>query len=139
MNVKNCRKCGKIFNYIGGQFICPSCAEAMEAKFQEVKAYIYEHKDIASIPVVAEACNVEPNQIRQWLREERLSIGDDSPLGIECESCGVTIKCGRFCEKCKDDMARGLISAAGLDRKPQQAAAQKAAREAARMRFLDRK
>lgn len=138
MNVKNCRKCGKIFNYIGGAMFCPACVESLEAKFQEVKTYIYEHKDAASIPVVAEACNVEPNQIRQWLREERLSIGDDSPLGIECESCGVTIKSGKFCEKCKNDIASGLINAAGLNKKAAPAA-QKAARDAARMRFLDRK
>lgn len=138
MNVKNCRKCGKIFNYISGQQICPACIEALEAKFQEVKAYIQEHRDAASITVVAEACEVEVNQIKNWVREERLTFGDDSPMGIECESCGAVIKSGRFCDKCKDSIAKGLIDAAGLNAKKEEPA-KKAAREAARMRFLDGK
>ncbi len=138
MNVRNCRKCGKIFNYIGGQPICPACAEALEAKFQEVKEYIREHKDAASIVVVAQECNVDVNQIRQWVREERLTFGEDSVMGIECESCGATIKSGRFCDKCKNDIAKGLIDAAGLNKKPEPEA-RKQVREAARMRFLEGK
>lgn len=136
MNVKNCRKCGKIFNYIAGPQICPACAEAIETKFQEVKEYIRNNGRTATIPQVAEACEVEVNQIRQWVREERLTFGDDSPMGIECESCGETIKSGRFCEKCKNDMAKGLIDAAGLNKKQEKV--ERATREVARMRFLDR-
>ena len=30
MNVRNCRKCGKIFNYIAGPFVCPACREELE-------------------------------------------------------------------------------------------------------------
>lgn len=37
MDVKNCRKCKRLFNYIGGQQICPACREAIEAEFQKVK------------------------------------------------------------------------------------------------------
>lgn len=137
MNVKNCKKCGKIFNYISGLPICPACREALEGKFQEVKEYIRQHPETASVPQIAEACDVDSNQIRQWVREERLTFGDDSPMGIECESCGEIIKTGRFCEKCKDSIAKGLIDAAGLNKKPEPEQ-RKQAREAARMRFLDR-
>lgn len=136
MNVRNCRKCGKIFNYIAGLPICPACAEATEKKFQEVKEYVREHRDAASISVVAEACDVDVNQIKQWVREERLTFGDDSPMGIECESCGTIIKSGRFCDKCKDGITKGLIDAAGLNAKKEEAP--KRSRESARMRFLDR-
>ena len=137
MNVRNCKKCGKIFNYITGLPICPACREGIEAKFQEVKEYIREHKSAASIPEIAEACGVEANQIRQWVREERLTFGDDSPMGIECESCGAIIKSGRFCDNCKNSIAKGLIDAAGLSKKAEPEA-KKATRDAARMRFLDR-
>ena len=37
MNVRNCRNCGRIFNYVTGTVICPGCRDALEAKFQEVK------------------------------------------------------------------------------------------------------
>ena len=137
MNVKNCKKCGKIFNYVLGPQICPACQEALENKFQEVKEYIREHRDTSNITTVAEECNVDVNQIKQWVREERLVFGEESAMGIECESCGAMIKSGRFCEKCKNDISKGLIDAAGLNKKrePERKAMH---REAARMRFLDR-
>ena len=71
MNVRNCKKCGRIFNYVSGMPICMQCKEKLEEKFQEVKKYIQENRH-ASIPQVSEACEVSTNQIQQWLREERL-------------------------------------------------------------------
>ena len=79
--------CGKIFNYVVGPVICPRCREAREEKFQEVKKYIDEHRG-ADILEVSEECDVEPGQIHQWIREERLQFADDSPIKIACEGCG---------------------------------------------------
>lgn len=134
MNVKNCRKCGKMYNYISGPNMCPDCREALEKKFQEVKEYVRENKG-STINMVAEACEVDAQQIKQWVREERLEFSSDSALVIECESCGSPIKIGRFCEKCKNSMANSFAEAAGLNKKPE--AAKRPTREAARMRFLD--
>lgn len=135
MNVRNCRKCGKIFNYIAGPQTCPACREAMEAKFQEVKEYVRENGN-ATIPDISAACDVDQNQIKQWVREERLTFSDESVGGIECEICGVLIKTGRFCDKCKFDIAKGLTDATKVD-KPQEET-KKQLRDAARMRFLDK-
>ncbi len=107
MNVRNCRSCGRIFNYFSGPHICPSCREALEAKFQEVKEYIREHKG-AGIGEVAEACDVEVQQIHQWLRESRLEVTPDSPIQLTCENCGAVIRSGRFCEKCTNSVAQGF-------------------------------
>ena len=84
MNVRNCRKCGKIFNYVSGPPICMQCREALEAKFQEVKKYIQEHAH-ASIPEVSEACDVSTNQIQQWLRDERMELCEGYGLTLQCE------------------------------------------------------
>ncbi|MCR5773762.1 MAG: flagellar protein [Lachnospiraceae bacterium] len=107
MNVKNCRKCGKIFNYIGGVPICPACKEDLEKKFNDVKNYIRENPK-ASIPKICEDCEVDTGQLQQWIREERLIFSDDSPVGIPCEKCGTMIHSGRYCEKCKAELANGL-------------------------------
>lgn len=134
MNVRNCRSCGNLFNYVTGQAICPSCREKMEKKFQEVKEYIREHKG-ASIPEVAEECDVDAGQIRQWLREDRLEVTADSAIFLSCESCGAAIRSGRFCEKCMGNMTRGFQEVL----KGNQAAQAKPAREDAqgpKMRFL---
>lgn len=135
MNVKNCRKCGKIFNYIGGLPICPTCREAADKQFQDVKEYIREHKG-SSVAEVAEACEVDEAQIRQWVREERLVFDTESGIGIVCESCGVTIPSGRLCDKCKLNLVNGLTAAG---RRPVAPTQQKPTRENPRMRFLDNK
>ena len=110
MNVRNCRKCGKMFNYIQGPPICQNCKAALEQKFEEVKAYIREHKS-AKINEIAENCDVEPRQIETWIREERLVFAGDSPVKIFCETCGAPIFTGRYCEKCKKNQANTFSSA----------------------------
>lgn len=132
MDVRNCKSCRRLFNYIGGQSLCPSCLTKLEDKFQEVKKYI-EENPLAPITQVAEEMEISVGQLKQWVREERLSFSEQSVVGIECESCGVMIKTGRFCDKCKNDLANTLNSAI---KKKEPAAVQKK-REEARMRFLD--
>ncbi len=110
MDVRNCKRCGKIFNYVAGQPICPSCKEEIEHKFQTVKDYIRDNKK-AGMTDICEACDVTDKLLKQWIREERLIFGDESPVGIDCEGCGAIIKSGRFCDKCKNDLARDLVSA----------------------------
>jgi flagellar operon protein (TIGR03826 family) len=107
MNIRNCRTCGRIFNYVSGPAICPACRDSLEAKFQQVKDYIRDNRGVG-IQEVAEACEVESAQIRQWLREERLELTPDSPMVLNCENCGEPIRSGRFCPKCKDNMAKNF-------------------------------
>ena len=133
MNVRNCRNCGRLFNYISGIVICPACKESLEAKFQEVKEYIREHKG-AGIQEVAEACDVETAQIRQWLREERLEVTENSALFLNCESCGTPIRSGRYCAKCKTELTRDLNGILKDSRQRQKPAEDKA--QGARMRFI---
>ena len=64
MNARNCKKCGRVFNYISGMPLCPTCKEEMEEKFQAVKEYIQNNKD-TTIKTVAEECEVDEGQIRQ--------------------------------------------------------------------------
>ena len=135
MDVKNCRGCGRLFNYIGGgYYYCPACMEKLEEKFADVKKYIRENPK-ATIPEISKDNDVSIMQIERWIREERLVFSDDSPIGIECERCGATIKSGRFCPQCKDAIQKGLGSAYRED-KPG-AAPIKDRRDGARMRFHD--
>ena len=111
-SIKNCRKCGKMFNYMMGSPICPACREKIEKKFQEVKEYVREHK-AASMKQITEDCDVERKQVEQWVREERLVFSDESPIKLACERCGAYITTGRFCDKCKKETAND-VSAAGV-------------------------
>ena len=135
MNVKNCRKCGKLFNYAYGPVICKECIDAQEAIFQEAKKYVQDNPG-CDIRELAEAVDVEVNQIRQWIREERLQFSDDSPIRIACEGCGAMIASGRFCDACKNNMANGLNSAFGLNKKPIEPEIKKKSSDGNKMRFL---
>ncbi|PXV90171.1 flagellar operon protein (TIGR03826 family) [Lachnotalea glycerini] len=136
MDVRNCKKCRKLFNYIGGQPICPSCLADLEDEFQKVKVYLRENPK-ATMVMIAEDNEVSVQQIKQWIREERLSFTDDSPVAIECENCGTMIRTGRYCKQCKDKIANNMNEAI---KKPTAILAKdkKPTREKERMRFLDK-
>lgn len=136
MNVRNCRKCGKLFNHISGLPICPACKDKLEEKFQAVKKYIRENR-MADIKEVAEECEVEVGQIQQWIREERLEFTEDSPVKIPCENCGEMIRSGKYCEKCKREMTNNLSS---VMEKPKAVLVEpkKPQSTGNKMRFLDR-
>ena len=110
MELMNCRNCKKLFNYITGEKLCPACKALMEDKFQEVKRYIEENPR-ENINQVAEACDVSIRQIKNWVREERLSFTEDSLVGLECERCGRMIHSGRFCKECAGGLADAMTNA----------------------------
>ncbi|MBO6149062.1 MAG: flagellar protein [Lachnospiraceae bacterium] len=135
MDVRNCRKCGRIFNYIAGPHICPACAEKMEEDFQKVKQYIRENPNM-TIVETATACEVDVGQIKQWLREERLTLSSAEGAELVCESCGKPIMSGRFCEECKKDVSKGLMDSVAKPKLPPQP--EKKESSGNKMRFLGR-
>lgn len=135
MNVKNCRKCGKMFNYAFGPVICPDCISAQETLFQEAKKYVQDNKG-CDIQELAEHVGCDAQQIRQWIREERLQFSDDSPIRIACESCGAMIRSGRYCDACKNNMANGMKDAFGLNKKAPEPEIRKRTSDGNKMRFL---
>lgn len=135
MEVRNCKGCGKLFNYLSGPPLCPNCSKALDAKFEDVKEYIYDHPRV-DIKEVSEEFEISIAQIKQWIREERLSFSEDSMIGLDCESCGVSIRTGRFCKACKDKLAKGfseVYKGNKIEKKKWDP------RENPKMRFLDQK
>jgi len=135
MEVRNCKLCGKLFNYIGGMPVCAACKEELEEKYIQVKQFVRDNRR-ATMYEISEANDVSIQQINQWIREERLVFTDDSPIGIDCESCGKSIKTGRFCDMCKNTMTKDLGNAF-KNTPAKENDAIKAAKERARMRYLD--
>ena len=132
MNVTNCKGCGRLFNVINNSRLCPQCIRDLEDKFQEVKKYLNEYPN-ASIDAVAQDNEVSVKQIKQWVREERLTFAEGSGVGIECEQCGKMILTGRFCDMCRGKLANELMGA--IDR-PKSIEPKKNSHERDRMRFL---
>lgn len=106
MNVRNCTRCGKIYNYDGFK-ICFSCRKSDELDYEKVRDYLHENPG-ANISDVSEATEVDTGKIIAFLRDGRLEIGEGGNLILECEKCGVSITTGRFCNKCTSDLQREL-------------------------------
>ncbi len=134
MEVRNCKDCGRIFNYLSGPPLCPSCLKELDLKFEEVREYIYEHPRVG-VQEVSEVCDVSVKQIKQWVREERLTFAEDSMVGLDCEKCGVLIKTGRYCKSCKNELAQGFKNL--YPEKHKKPDKNRDSRENPRMRFLD--
>lgn len=99
-----------MFNYVAGQPICEECKKAVEDDFQKVKSYLSENPQ-ASLKQISDDNGVKLNQIKEWIREERLMFDKDSPIQLTCEKCGAPIQTGRLCAKCKNNMANNLTDA----------------------------
>jgi flagellar operon protein (TIGR03826 family) len=132
MEVKSCKGCGRLFNYVSGQPLCQSCLKKLEEKFQEVKQYLYDNPN-ASVNEVSEANDVTVKQIKQWIREERLMFSSATAAGVVCEHCGTPICSGRFCDKCKAELSNTFSGAITKTSAPQE---EKKERNGNRMRFL---
>lgn len=111
MDIRNCIRCGKIYKYDGFK-ICPSCRRLDEEDFQKVKDYLYEYPG-ANISEVHEGTGVDVDKIIEFLREGRLEIAGGGNLILECESCGVSINTGRFCNKCAAELQKQMGQAIG--------------------------
>lgn len=110
MNVTNCKGCGRLFNVLSSERICPECRRRLDEKFQAVKEFLDLNPN-SNMNDISEACNVSVKQLRQWVREERLTFSENSLEGIECEQCGKMIRTGRFCDSCKSKISNNLMSA----------------------------
>lgn len=107
MELKNCKDCGRMFNYVTGEYICPACREAQEGKFQEVKKFVIDNRS-ATMNEICEACEVDVKMVKKWVREERLVFTKDSPVKINCEMCGTQIVTGRYCDRCRKNAANSF-------------------------------
>jgi len=105
MEIRNCKRCGKVFNSVGSS-VCVECTQREQEDFEKVREYLFSHPNSTTLEVTKET-GVDPKVISRLLREGRLmadniQIGDNEEL--RCEKCGQAILKGRFCEKCVTDL-----------------------------------
>ena len=55
--------CGRLFNVLNNERICPACQKKLEDKFHEVKEYLEEHP-VASVELKASDYDISNKQIR---------------------------------------------------------------------------
>ncbi|HBK69615.1 MAG TPA: MerR family transcriptional regulator [Firmicutes bacterium] len=112
MSLKNCKRCGSLFSFQEHN-VCQQCLGKDEADFQKIWEYMREHPGV-SVLVLSRETGVEPAVITRFLREGRLASEemDEDSGGKVCESCGVPIFQGRYCQKCVVKLRSELTQAA---------------------------
>ena len=124
MEVRACKNCRRLFNYVYGPELCPDCIHLVkkdpvmqrgesrqfglkslileeEKKLEKVKDYIIANPK-ATITKISEVNDVSPAKLFEWIRGERLEFSDDSEYAwFECAKCGTKIKSGVYCNRCR--------------------------------------
>ncbi|MDR0671486.1 MAG: hypothetical protein LBF64_04155 [Oscillospiraceae bacterium] len=98
MDIRQCRRCRKLFNYVG-HFNCSACVHELDDIFTKVRNYLYDHPQ-ADMASLCEASGAEEEDVLGWLREGRLVLGGDAEAMLVCENCRKPIKTGRYCDTC---------------------------------------
>ena len=98
---RTCGKCGKANpDYKGvGEYKCSECGFIMYDDFGVVRNYLEAHRG-ATQSMVHQATGVSMETIRQFLKEERLEISNNSSVMLACEICNAPIRSGRYCLEC---------------------------------------
>lgn len=115
MDIRNCKRCGKMYSYMGGIPICGECKQKDEEDFIKVRKYLYD-KPGTSMHQISEDCEVSIEKITRFLKEGRLEIREGSNIILECEGCGRSIKTGRLCPNCSKQLERDMSRAGGGNR-----------------------
>lgn len=142
MQVKVCKNCRRLFNYVYGPDLCPECIRLAEGekeaspeqeiasdsgstvnissnkglpssgknmlkeekeKFEQIRDYIMMYPK-ATVAQIAEANDIAPAKLFEWIKNERLEFSDNSRHAwFSCEKCGAKIQSGRLCSRCKQN------------------------------------
>lgn len=108
--VKNCRRCKKIFMYVTGAQLCVACKKLDEEDFEKVRNFVRDFPG-ATVQEVSRETEVPTQMIYRYLKEGRLEVSESSPIALQCENCGARVKSGRFCINCSKKLANDMISA----------------------------
>lgn len=115
MELRNCRRCGKLFAF-AREPICPDCQAEDERALALIKDYLASHPQATTVEV-SEQTGVPLDRVLSFLRAGRLEMRQQASPGgtpaLTCRSCGKPIDSGRFCRDCAEALAKKLDRAAG--------------------------
>lgn len=107
--LRNCKRCRRIFTYVMGPQVCEACKKQEEEDYEKVRKFLRDYPG-ATIQEVSAATEVSPQLIYKFLRDGRIEVAKDSPIALLCENCGVRITSGRFCINCSRKLANEMIA-----------------------------
>ncbi|SFK90416.1 hypothetical protein SAMN05216390_1056 [Lachnospiraceae bacterium KH1T2] len=109
LDIRTCKKCHTIFQYVGygSEVLCPRCYKEDNELFEKARKFLYENPG-ANLKVVADHCEIDIKVVQRWIEEGRLEFASTEGAKLKCIRCGASIFTGRFCKKCKKDLVTEL-------------------------------
>ncbi|MFZ3576901.1 TIGR03826 family flagellar region protein [Virgibacillus sp. DJP39] len=106
----NCKVCNGLFLKTLRD-ICKDCYEKEETAFKTVSGFLRMKKNReATMVEVVEETGVSGDLIKKFIKEKRLLTSQFPKLGYPCETCGTSIKSGKICSTCSEELLRDLDS-----------------------------
>ena len=111
-----CEFCGDKFSYQGaGEYACRGCGRVVKDDYGKVKSFLEENGP-ASAAVVCAATGVGMEIVELMLKEGRLEFQEGQDFYfLKCESCGCSLRYGRFCPDCFKKTTADLKSSFGIE------------------------
>ena len=98
--------CKRLFIYPGfGPRLCQDCRKNEEELFKKVKDFLNEH-GAANYYEISVATGIPEETVKQWLKDGRLEVPENSAVYIKCERCGCDIRSGRYCPACAAELTK---------------------------------
>ena len=108
--LRNCKRCNRIFSHLVGPQICPQCQKEEDKKFEEVSLYVREHPGVP-LAMVSKEMDISYEKLLKYVREGRLQVkGQDGKIVYFCERCGKELASGRLCKECEAGLSKELES-----------------------------
>lgn len=96
--------------------ICPECIKEREEVFERIRDYLRENPR-SSVPEVVEALDCLTEDVVALIQEGSLILQDFPNFNTTCERCGQPTQEGRYCNKCKTELAGKLAQATNVLKK----------------------
>lgn len=111
LTAAKCPKCGTMYRDLEASvYICPNCGYEEPTNFGIVRSYLQEHGNASALEISRDT-NVPVREINSFLRKGRLEIPESSEVFISCKRCGTSIRYGKYCPGCAQELAKELKSA----------------------------
>ncbi|MDI6786011.1 MAG: hypothetical protein QMD92_04805 [bacterium] len=108
MELRNCRKCRKLFISISERNICQECCEKKEKNYDRILEYLNKNPN-ASVEDICEATKTTKNNVAELVKNEKIAL--TVSFEYKCEICGKKIKMGKACPECKKKVSNELNKA----------------------------
>jgi hypothetical protein len=107
LKVAHCSMCGKVFQ-VTLRNLCNECAEIHDRQYDAVDRYLMKNRQ-ATTEETAEATGVPVKQIREWIRQKKISLSANPNLTDVCDLCGGPSRTGQqLCANCSGRIKKDI-------------------------------